>query len=66
MLQLKIDCCHRDDAEQLSTILEETSAQAITFTDQDDDPILEPKPGTSPFWPNMIVFALYEDLTLAQ
>ena len=59
MFQLQIEHCHRDDIEQLSDALEETSALSITFTDQYDDPILEPAPGAAPLWPHVVVHALY-------
>ena len=59
MFQLQIKHCHRDNIEALSNTLEETDALSITFTDQYDDPILEPAPGAAPLWPNVVVQALY-------
>lgn len=59
--ELKIDQCHRDDVELLSEALEETGALSITLTDKNDDPVLEPEPGTTPLWPDVIVNALYDD-----
>lgn len=59
MFQLKIDNCHQDDIDSLSDALEETGALSITFTDQFDDPILEPAPGAAPLWPHVVVHALY-------
>lgn len=59
MFQLQIKNCHRDDIESLSDALEETGALSVTFTDQFDDPILEPAPGAQPLWPNVVVLVLY-------
>ncbi|KTD23875.1 ribosomal protein L11 methyltransferase [Legionella lansingensis] len=58
--QLQIDHCHRDEAEQLSEALEETGALSVTFADKNDVPVLEPEPGTTPLWPDVIVTALYD------
>lgn len=59
MYELQIANCHRDHIESLSDTLEETGALSVTFTDQFDDPILEPAPGAQPLWPNIVVLALY-------
>ncbi|CEK09660.1 50S ribosomal protein L11 methyltransferase [Legionella hackeliae] len=59
--ELKIDQCHRDEVEQLSEALEETGALSITLTDKNDVPVLEPEPGTTPLWPDVIINALYTD-----
>ncbi|CDZ76741.1 Ribosomal protein L11 methyltransferase [Legionella massiliensis] len=59
--QLQIEQCHRDKVELLSEALEETGALSITLTDKNDDPVLEPEPGTTPLWPDVIVNALYQE-----
>lgn len=59
--ELKIDQCHRDEVEQLSEALEETGALSLTLTDKNDVPVLEPEPGTTPLWPDVIVNALYSE-----
>lgn len=59
--QLQIEQCHRDKVEQLSEALEEMSALSITLTDKNDDPILEPAPGTTPLWPEVVINALYTE-----
>ncbi|KTC78131.1 50S ribosomal protein L11 methyltransferase [Legionella brunensis] len=64
--ELKIDQCHRDDVEQLSEALEETGALSITLTDKNDVPVLEPEPGTTPLWPDVIINALYTEEQDAQ
>lgn len=61
MFQLQIEDCHRDEIEKISQALEETSALSVTFSDKQDDPILEPEMGTTPLWPNVVVEALYEE-----
>lgn len=63
--QLQIEHCHRDEVELLSEALEETGALSITLTDKNDDPVLEPEPGTTPLWPDVIINALYDDEKIA-
>ncbi|MDP3561506.1 MAG: 50S ribosomal protein L11 methyltransferase [Legionellaceae bacterium] len=60
MWQLKIEHCNQDDAELISDFLEELGAVSVTMTDQFDDPILEPEPGSVPLWPHVVLHALYE------
>jgi len=60
MQQLKIEHCTHSDADLLSDLLELNGAVSVTMTDQFDDPILEPEPGTVPLWPNVVMQALYE------
>lgn len=59
--QLQIEQCHRDDVDTLSHELEESGAVSITLTDKNDDPVLEPEPGTTPLWPDVIIHALYTE-----
>ncbi|MDP1602051.1 MAG: 50S ribosomal protein L11 methyltransferase [Legionella sp.] len=59
--QLQIEHCHRDIVDELSEVLETTGALSITLTDKNDDPVLEPEPGTTPLWPDVIINALYSD-----
>ncbi|MFW2571937.1 50S ribosomal protein L11 methyltransferase [Legionella sp. 29fVS95] len=59
--QLQIEQCHRNEVELLSEALEETGALSITLTDKNDDPVLEPEPGTTPLWPDVVINALYSD-----
>ncbi len=60
MLQLKIEPCHQDNAESISEFLEDLGALAVTMTDQFDDPILEPEPGSVPLWPHVVLHAIYD------
>ena len=39
-----------DDAEQLSDLLSEAGASAVTFEDNADQPLYEPPPGETPLW----------------
>lgn len=60
MLQLKIEHCNQYEAELVSDLLERLGAVSVTMTDQYDDPILEPEPGSVPLWPHVVIHALYE------
>ncbi|MFA6302786.1 MAG: 50S ribosomal protein L11 methyltransferase [Legionella sp.] len=64
--QLKIEHCSSTDVEQISEDLEETGALSIMLTDKNDDPVLEPLPGTTPLWPEVIIQALYAHAKDAQ
>lgn len=59
--QLQIEQCLTDEAELLSDALEETGALSVTLTDKNDNPVLEPDPGTTPLWPEIIVEAVYAE-----
>lgn len=60
MLQLKVEPCRQDNAETISDLLEDLGALSITMTDQFDDPILEPEPGSVPLWPHVVLHAIYD------
>jgi len=64
--QLKIEHCPGEDIEQLSEDLEEFGALSIMLTDKNDNPVLEPEPGTTPLWPEVIIQALYAEAFQAQ
>ena len=69
MFQLQIAHCHRDDVDSINHALEATEALSVTFTDEFDDPILEPELGTTPLWPHVVIQALYteeQEATIAQ
>lgn len=61
MFQLKIDHCSRNEADDLSDLLEEMGALSVTLTDLHDSPILEPEIGTTPLWADVVIQALYAD-----
>ena len=64
--QLKIEQCTSADVEPLSEELDETGALSIMLTDKNDNPVLEPLPGTTPLWPEVIIHALYAEASAAQ
>jgi ribosomal protein L11 methyltransferase len=57
-LETNIGDCAPDSLE---TLLEELGAVAITLKDAGNHPLLEPAPGTTPVWPEMILTALFPD-----
>jgi len=57
--QLKIEHCPGEEIETISVELEEAGALSIMLTDKNDDPVLEPEPGTTPLWPEVIIQSLY-------
>ncbi len=59
MQQLTIEHCPQSEVDHLSDLLELYGAVSVTMTDQFDDPILEPEPGTVPLWPHVVMQALY-------
>lgn len=64
--QLKVEHCPTQDVEQISEELEELGALSIMLTDKNDNPVLEPAPGETPLWPEVIIQALYADLEQMQ
>ncbi len=49
----------RTHAETLEAALEGLGALAVSFEDAQDEPVLEPDPGTSPLWSNTLVTGLF-------
>ena len=64
--QLKVEHCPSDEIEQLSNELEELGALSIMLTDKNDNPVLEPEPGTTPLWPEVTIQALFSEAIQAQ
>ncbi|WP_298626786.1 50S ribosomal protein L11 methyltransferase [uncultured Legionella sp.] len=64
--QLKIEHCPSEEIEQISNELEEFGALSIMLTDKNDNPVLEPEPGTTPLWPEVIIHTLYTQAEDAQ
>jgi len=58
-IQLKIDTDNAL-AEPISDALTELEALAVTLEDRADQPIFEPKPGTTPLWQEVCVVGLYD------
>jgi ribosomal protein L11 methyltransferase len=59
--ELQAQPCDHDNVNVLSEWLEELGAVSITLTDQNDNPVLEPAPGTTPLWPDVILTALFSE-----
>ena len=64
--QLKIEHCPSEEIEPISEELEESGALSIMLTDKNDNPVLEPEPGTTPLWPEVIIHALFAQAQEAQ
>ncbi len=64
--QLKIEGCPVNEAELLGEELEELGALSVMLTDKNDNPVLEPEPGTTPLWPEVIIEVLYAQAEEAQ
>ena len=64
--QIKIEFCPSDEIEQISDALEELGALSITLTDKNDNPVLEPEPGTTPLWPEVTIQVLFAQAQEAQ
>ncbi len=64
--ELTISYIVTEQVEALSEQLEGLGALSVTCTDQGDHPIFEPKPGTTPLWPESVVTALFSTLNEAE
>lgn len=62
-LQLRIHTTYPEFADEL---LQAQGAQAVSFIDAEDDPVLEPPPGATPLWAQTVTLGLFtEDTDLA-
>ncbi|KTD47413.1 ribosomal protein L11 methyltransferase [Legionella quinlivanii] len=59
--QIQIENCQHEQIELLNDYLENAGALSITLTDKNDDPVLEPAPGTTPLWPDVVINALFSE-----
>jgi ribosomal protein L11 methyltransferase len=59
-LQLRIHTAHPEFADEL---LLAHGAQAVSYVDAEDDPVLEPAPGETPLWSNTVTIGLFSDDT---
>ena len=58
---LQINChCNKAFQEVISECMEDANALSITFQDAGDSPVLEPLPGETRLWDDLIVSALFE------
>ena len=60
MIELQLNACKAEHIESLSELLEELGALSITLMDEHDNPILEPAPGETPLWNDIILKALFD------
>ena len=61
-LQIKLRTTNQS-ADVIAELLEQLGALAVSYTDAEDSPILEPKPGERRLWPNTEVTGLLEQGT---
>ncbi len=66
MLELQTKPCLRTEVDGLLSLLETTGALSISMMDYQDNPILEPLPGETPWWDYMQIHALFEEPASAQ
>lgn len=63
----QISChCHKAVQDDISQYMDAANAHSITLQDAGDNPVLEPLPGETPLWNDLILTALFtaeEDLT---
>jgi ribosomal protein L11 methyltransferase len=56
----QINCyCHKAFQDEISQCMETANALSITFQDAGDTPVLEPLPGETPLWNDLILTALF-------
>ena len=58
-LQLTLEATH-SNSEQLSDLLSQAGAAAVTMQDAKDDPIYEPPVGSTPLWDQLLLTGLFE------
>ncbi len=51
----------QQSAEQFSDLLMTLGAASVTFEDAEDQPLLEPPPGETPLWEQVVVVGLFDD-----
>ena len=59
-LQLKVRSTHPEFADE---ILQAHGAQAVSYVDAQDEPVLEPAPGATPLWRQTLTLGLFTDDT---
>ncbi len=57
-LQLTLEASH-SNSEQLSELLTQAGAAAVTMQDAHDEPIFEPPPGSMPLWKELLLTGLF-------
>ena len=64
MLQLRVQI-KTEAVETIENLLFNCGAASVSYADGACNPILEPKPGDHPLWPNVYVYALFTDADVA-
>ena len=64
MLQLRVQI-KTEAVETIENLLFNCGAVSVSYADGACNPILEPKPGDHPLWPNVYVYALFTDADVA-
>lgn len=64
--QLKIEGCSPDSIPIIEEKLDQLNTLSVILTDKNDNPVLEPEPGTTPLWPEVVIEALFADSETAQ
>ena len=50
----------KEQLQEVEDFLLSIGALSVTYKDAGDNPVLEPLPGETPLWPELIVTALFE------
>ncbi|MCN4144769.1 MAG: 50S ribosomal protein L11 methyltransferase [Thiohalomonas sp.] len=58
-LQLTLEATHSNN-EQLSDLLSQAGAAAVTMQDALDNPLFEPPPGSTSLWKELLLTGLFE------
>ncbi len=51
---------HREALDDIETLLLDQGALSVTYRDAQDDPVLEPAPGETPLWDEVLITGLFE------
>jgi ribosomal protein L11 methyltransferase len=58
-VQIKLHT-QKEYSDALEALLLEQGASSVSYADAEDDPVLEPAPGETPIWPELILSALFD------
>ena len=58
-IQIRVSC-DETKVKKISSMLQGSGAQAVTYMDAQDTPVYEPPLGTTKLWANTVVIGLYE------
>lgn len=66
MFQISLTASNPDTASHYELALETCGALSVTLSDAADQPLLEPGPGETPIWQQVVVTGLFDDSTDAE